>query len=571
MAPVRATRRRRRASSSARPVSAAVACALSLLLLSSSSPPAAAGDDGRTPTPADGGPGDAGDAPAAAAVDAPPTALPPAAAAAHAAAIAAAAAAVTATTTADTAGNTNTSATGCTFAAGVDYEGTTAHVVGSSTRAACCAACRKTPSCAVAVLSSPTDDPPSECWLKTGPLFKTHKAGVSACQPAGRTPELIETRREARFYRRHGRRYRVLTPSQRAMQKKASGTLMLLIICMVVGQTGIFYWKKAHFRSYQNVTLACLWAFPLLGCIRMGWWRFVFISSVFSVVTGYYVRLATKVPLDVQAPRMVYWWFNRVYAGCLCLGFVGYVLLMLEMTGFARAALSLRRFLAELATLSLFYGLYFGVLGRDLAELCSHRMNSAMGYTKKDDDEPQRMLPANTCALCGLDLNPDLEHLIEGQDYAQVERYRMAGAYGAYALTGAGQTGGLGRGGRRGGRRGRGRAGVYPEDEDGMGPERGGGLDEALRPERVVKLKCGHEFHEFCIRGWTIVGKQTVCPNCGEQVDVRSVLGSSPWEKNPNLIWGQLLDAVRYLVVWNPIIMLFVRFSVYEVETHGGF
>ena len=69
-------------------------------------------------------------------------------------------------------------------------------------------------------------------------------------------------------------------------------------------------------------------------------------------------------------------------------------------------------------------------------------------------------------------------------------------------------------------------------------------MAEALRPERIVKLKCGHEFHEFCIRGWTIVGKQTVCPNCGEKVDISSVLGSSPWEKNPNMIWGQLLDAL---------------------------
>ena len=40
------------------------------------------------------------------------------------------------------------------------------------------------------------------------------------------------------------------------------------------------------------------------------------------------------------------------------------------------------------ATLLLFYGLYFGVLGRDFAELCSWRMNQAMGYSKKDDDEP---------------------------------------------------------------------------------------------------------------------------------------------------------------------------------------
>ena len=92
------------------------------------------------------------------------------------------------------------------------------------------------------------------------------------------------------------------------------------------------------------------------------------------------------------------------------------------MTGF-RAAVKLHRFFAEVATLSLFYALYFGVLGRDLAEICSWKMTQTMGYVKKDDDEPQRVLPANICALCGEDLNPDLEHLIEGQDFAITDYY----------------------------------------------------------------------------------------------------------------------------------------------------
>lgn len=30
-------------------------------------------------------------------------------------------------------------------------------------------------------------------------------------------------------------------------------------------------------------------------------------------------------------------------------------------------------------------------------------------------------------------------------------------------------------------------------------------------------LSCGHHFHEFCIRGWCIVGKKDVCPVCKER------------------------------------------------------
>ena len=60
------------------------------------------------------------------------------------------------------------------------------------------------------------------------------------------------------------------------------------------------------------------------------------------------------------------------------------------------------------------------------------------------------------------------------------------------------------------------------DDNDDPDRERGGGFTEAMRPERIVKLKCGHEFHEFCVRGWSIVGKQTVCPNCGADLVERT-------------------------------------------------
>ncbi len=36
--------------------------------------------------------------------------------------------------------------------------------------------------------------------------------------------------------------------------------------------------------------------------------------------------------------------------------------------------------------------------------------------------------------------------------------------------------------------------------------------------ERTVSLSCGHAFHDFCVRGWTIVGKKETCPYCGEKV-----------------------------------------------------
>lgn len=34
----------------------------------------------------------------------------------------------------------------------------------------------------------------------------------------------------------------------------------------------------------------------------------------------------------------------------------------------------------------------------------------------------------------------------------------------------------------------------------------------------VIELGCKHKYHEFCIKGWTIVGKKDTCPACKEKV-----------------------------------------------------
>lgn len=89
----------------------------------------------------------------------------------------------------------------------------------------------------------------------------------------------------------------------------------------------------------------------------------------------------------------------------------------------------------------------------------------------------------------------------------------------------------------------------------------------------LYTLGCGHVFHEFCVRGWTIVGKKNTCPHCGEKVDTRAISESSPWMtqvREPRLtvcgtvdclrvaqsvLWAYLLDGVRYLVAWNPVVI----------------
>ena len=75
--------------------------------------------------------------------------------------------------------------------------------------------------------------------------------------------------------------------------------------------------------------------------------------------------------------------------------------------------------------------------------------------------------------------------------------------------------------------------------------------------ERAYRLTCTHLFHEFCIRGWCIVGKKQTCPYCKEKVDLKRLF-KNPWEK-PHLFYGQLLDWIRYLVAWQPLIVFIVQ------------
>jgi hypothetical protein len=69
--------------------------------------------------------------------------------------------------------------------------------------------------------------------------------------------------------------------------------------------------------------------------------------------------------------------------------------------------------------------------------------------------------------------------------------------------------------------------------------------EDAPDKERVITLNCRHRYHEFCIRGWMIVGKKDTCPYCNEKVDLKQTF-TSPWEKT-SIVWANLLDMVGTL------------------------
>mmetsp|Transcript_1668 Transcript_1668/g.2178 ORF Transcript_1668/g.2178 Transcript_1668/m.2178 type:complete len:328 (-) Transcript_1668:31-1014(-) len=267
---------------------------------------------------------------------------------------------------------------------------------------------------------------------------------------------------------------------------------LVLIAFVMLSQFGLFYWKQKHYRSFQNITLLGLWLVPFGISLLAGFWRMLLVWTVFSGTTLYLIWKASQSPIHQDTPKQVYAWFYWMYRLCYACAVFGYFLLMADIFGIPSAypfnLLDLGVSVGYAGMLFIFYGLYYGVLGRDCAEMCTDRVASKIGFTGKGI--PAKQLPPRTCGICG-------------------EEYDL---------------------------------------------------------QTAIRLNCHHQFHEWCIRGWTIVGKKDTCPFCSEKVELKKLF-SNPWEKQ-GIMWANLMDALRYLIVWNPIILTAIQLILYVMDPY---
>nr|CAH7726105.1 unnamed protein product [Callosobruchus chinensis] len=271
-------------------------------------------------------------------------------------------------------------------------------------------------------------------------------------------------------------------------EKMHAEMVIILIVTVIVAQVILIEWKKRHYRSYAIVTLLGMWIVPIILCLRSHWWRFIFTWLLFSCITGLIVRKALQKPIDRTTPRLVYKWFLLLYTLSYGLGLIGYFIMMATFFGLNLLFNGKANEWMDCGLIFIFYGLYYGVLGRDISEICSDKMAAHIGYYSPQGIST-RSLDTNVCAVCGNKL-------------------------------------------------------LVAEDEEGV-------------LENTYKLSCNHVFHEFCIRGWCIVGKKQTCPYCKEKVDLKKIF-SNPWEK-PHMLFGQLLDWIRWLVAWQPMVLFLVQ------------
>ncbi|NXF09754.1 RN121 protein, partial [Smithornis capensis] len=252
--------------------------------------------------------------------------------------------------------------------------------------------------------------------------------------------------------------------------------VLILIATLVVAQLLLVQWKQRHPRSYN---VSDPWQGldgNLKGCQA---------KSVASLIQEKNEIVKSFV---LFLYRLVYKWFLLIYKISYATGIVGYMAVMFTLFGLNLLFRIKPEDAMDFGISLLFYGLYYGVLERDFAEMCADYMASTIGFYSASG-MPTKHLSDSVCAVCGQQIFVDV-------------------------------------------------------NEEGI-------------IENTYRLSCNHVFHEFCIRGWCIVGKKQTCPYCKEKVDLKRMF-SNPWER-PHVMYGQLLDWLRYLVAWQPVIIGLVQ------------
>jgi RING finger protein 121 len=269
---------------------------------------------------------------------------------------------------------------------------------------------------------------------------------TAAVSPLPLDQAALERKKQAEFFAKH-----------KGHEEMHAEMMMVLLILMVVAQVVLFQWKRLRPKSYHTVTLLGLWLIPVCFGVYFRWSRMLTVWTLFSLVTGYIIFKATRNPMGGTTPRLVYRWFLLVYKICYAVALISYMFTMFLFLGGQNFTKILPAFLYEISITAILYGLYFGVLGRDISEVCTEYVAAKIGYFTKSG-MPLKNLASNVCAVCGQNLQ----------------------------------------------------------------------VEENGEAEKSYKLPCHHVFHEFCIRGWCIVGKKQTCPYCKEKVDLKRIF-SNPY------------------------------------------
>jgi RING finger protein 121 len=82
-------------------------------------------------------------------------------------------------------------------------------------------------------------------------------------------------------------------------------------------------------------------------------------------------------------PRLVYKWFLLIYKVSYCTGIFGYFTMMATFMGFNLLFNIKPSTWMDAGLICMFYALYYGVMARDFAEICTEKMAANIGKLRK--------------------------------------------------------------------------------------------------------------------------------------------------------------------------------------------
>jgi hypothetical protein len=186
--------------------------------------------------------------------------------------------------------------------------------------------------------------------------------------------------------------------------------------------------------------------------------------------------------------------------------------------------------------ISLFFeGAYFGVLHRDFARLV-HTLISASIQGKVKDTRK-----VGNCALCGTQLTlHHQEDVLETGNNSDLQIHQILhhNGHSMNSLPSASSASG--------------KSGGFSSNPNHLKRKISGGLATTgivRKGKDHWKLSCGHEFHDTCLVGWSVVGKRHMSPCCSEKLDTDIIFASSPWQKT-STAWIDITEQARFLIYY---------------------
>ncbi|EPR78069.1 hypothetical protein SLOPH_2681 [Spraguea lophii 42_110] len=79
-------------------------------------------------------------------------------------------------------------------------------------------------------------------------------------------------------------------------------------------------------------------------------------------------------------------------------------------------------------------------------------------------------------------------------------------------------------------------------------------------PNTSTTLTCNHIFHNSCIRGWLMVGKNHICPVCNEKVIIKNL--KVMWWEKIELFFGIFINFLRSIIAFSGVLIIWFMIGI---------